>query len=175
MRVLILSADGFEDSELLCPMYRLKEADYQVDIAAPEWGQIKGKRGYTVTANLALDDVETDGFRLLLLPGGYTVTANLALDDVETDGFRLLLLPGGKEASQTLRTIPLAQDIVRSFADKGLPVSHNSASSGHRALFCGQGPARGRHLSRSADSGVGGYPGWAEGYLLGGGLLAARR
>ncbi|MBW1925746.1 MAG: type 1 glutamine amidotransferase [Deltaproteobacteria bacterium] len=98
MRVLILSADGFEDSELLCPMYRLKEADYQVDIAAPEWGQIKGKRGYTVTANLALDDVETDGFRLLLLPGG-------------------------KEASQTLRTIPLAQDIVRSFADKGLPVA----------------------------------------------------
>ena len=58
MRVLILSADGFEDSELLCPMYRLQEAGYQVDIAAPEWGQIKGKRGYTVTANLALDDVQ---------------------------------------------------------------------------------------------------------------------
>ena len=98
MRVLILSADGFEDSELLCPMYRLKEAGYQVDIAAPEWGQIKGKMGYAVTANLALDDVETDGFRLLLLPGG-------------------------KAASQTLRTIPRVQDIVRSFVDKGRPVA----------------------------------------------------
>jgi protease I len=94
MRILILSADGFEDSELLCPMYRLKEAGYQVDIAAPEWGQIKGKQGYMVTANLALDDVQPDSFKLLLLPGG-------------------------KAASQTLRTIPRAQDIVREFVDKG--------------------------------------------------------
>lgn len=98
MRVLILSADGFEDSELLCPMYRLKEAGYQVDIAAPEWGQIKGKQGYMVTANLALDDVQPDSFRLLLLPGG-------------------------KAASQTLRTIPRVQDIVCEFVDKGRPVA----------------------------------------------------
>jgi len=98
MRVLILSADKFEDSELLCPMYRLKEAGYQVDIAAPEWGRIKGKRGYTVTANLALDDVQPDGFRLLLLPGG-------------------------KAAAQTLRSIPQVQDIVRAFADKGRPIA----------------------------------------------------
>jgi protease I len=98
MRVLILSADGFEDSELLCPMYRLKEAGYQVDIAAPEWGQIKGKMGYTVTANLALDDVQTDGFKLLLLPGG-------------------------KMPPQTLRVIPRVQEIVREFIDKGRPVA----------------------------------------------------
>ncbi len=93
MKVLILSADEFEDSELLCPMYRLKEAGYQVDIAAPEWGQIKGKRGYTVTANLALDDVQPDGFRLLLLPGG-------------------------KAPPQKLRSILQVQEIVRAFADK---------------------------------------------------------
>lgn len=98
MRVLILSADGFEDIELLCPMYRLKEAGYQVDIAAPEWGQIKGKRGYTVTANLALDELEPDDFRLLLLPGG-------------------------KTAAQRLRTDPEVQDIVRGFLDKERPVA----------------------------------------------------
>ncbi len=79
-------------------MYRLKEAGYQVDIAAPEWGQIKGKRGYTVTANLALDDVQPDGFRLLLLPGG-------------------------KAAPQTLRSIPQVQDIVSAFVNKGRPVA----------------------------------------------------
>ncbi len=98
MRVLILSADGFEDTELLCPMYRLREAGYQVDIAAPEWGQIKGRRGYRVVANLALDEVEPDGFKLLLLPGG-------------------------RAAPQRLRRIPEVRDIVREFVDKGRPVA----------------------------------------------------
>ncbi|MBA2848167.1 type 1 glutamine amidotransferase [Thermosulfuriphilus ammonigenes] len=70
MRVLILAANGFEDSELLCPMYRLAEAGYQVDIASLEWGEITGKRGYKVAANLSVDDVSPDGYRLLLIPGG---------------------------------------------------------------------------------------------------------
>ena len=70
MRILIISADQFEDSELLCPMYRFKEAGFQVDIAAPEWGEIKGKHGYSASANLSLDDVEPSAFDMLYLPGG---------------------------------------------------------------------------------------------------------
>ncbi len=66
----MLTADQFEDSELLCPMYRFKEAGFQVDIAAPDWGQIKGKHGYTVSANLSLDDVAPSAFDMLYLPGG---------------------------------------------------------------------------------------------------------
>ncbi|HZP93826.1 MAG TPA: DJ-1/PfpI family protein [Burkholderiales bacterium] len=45
-RVLILAADGFEDSELLVPLYRLREEGYAVDVAAPHAGQILGKHGY---------------------------------------------------------------------------------------------------------------------------------
>ncbi len=70
MKVLIVTADGFEDSELLCPMYRLKEEGFEVDITAPEWGQVKGKKGYVVSANLSFDEVEPSAFDALYLPGG---------------------------------------------------------------------------------------------------------
>lgn len=46
MKALSISADNFEDSELLVPYYRLKEEGLQVDIASVNRGQIKGKHGY---------------------------------------------------------------------------------------------------------------------------------
>ncbi len=97
MKVLILAADGFEDTELICPMYRLKEAGFQVDIAAPEWGEIRGKHGYGVTANLTLDEVEPSAYRLLLLPGG--------------------------KSPERLRIIPRVLDIARDFAARGKSIA----------------------------------------------------
>ncbi len=70
MRILILTENGFEDSELLCPKYRFMEEGYQVDIAALNWGEVKGKHGYVVTANLELDDIEPESFNALFIPGG---------------------------------------------------------------------------------------------------------
>jgi protease I len=40
MRVLIASADGFEDSELLVPYYRLREEHISVDIASRARGAV---------------------------------------------------------------------------------------------------------------------------------------
>jgi len=45
MKALIISADNFEDSELLVPFYRLKEADVEVTVASMSRGAIKGKHG----------------------------------------------------------------------------------------------------------------------------------
>ncbi len=70
MRILILTENGFEDSELLCPKYRFIEEGYQVDIAALNWGEVKGKHGYIVSANLELGDVEPTSFKALFIPGG---------------------------------------------------------------------------------------------------------
>ncbi len=70
MKVLIVSADNFEDSELLVPYYRFLEEGMEVDIASMAKGKITGKRGYEVNANLSLEDVEPDHYGLLLLPGG---------------------------------------------------------------------------------------------------------
>jgi protease I len=97
MQVLFLTADGFEDTELLCPYYRLREAGYQVDIAAPEWGEITGKHGYKVHANLAVNEVSPDPYRLLFIPGG--------------------------KAPSNLRLIPEVLNLVRAFHQQRKPIA----------------------------------------------------
>ena len=99
-KALIISADLFEDSELLYPLYRLQEAGFQVDVAAPAAGAITGKHNYAVTANLAVDAVESAG----------------------SCGYNLLVLPGGK-APAALRGIPKVIDIVTDFASSGIPMA----------------------------------------------------
>jgi len=70
MKVLMISADQFEDTELLFPLYRLQEAGISVDIASIRAGVITGKHGYEATANKSLDAVNADDYDLLILPGG---------------------------------------------------------------------------------------------------------
>ena len=70
MKALIISADNFEDSELLYPYYRLKEAGIDVTVASMNRGTIKGKHGYEVTVDASLDEVDADAYDILILPGG---------------------------------------------------------------------------------------------------------
>jgi protease I len=70
MKALILSADIFEDSELLYPLYRLQEAGYDVETASLARGVISGKRGYEVTAVRSFAEVDPEGYDVLVLPGG---------------------------------------------------------------------------------------------------------
>ena len=70
MRALIISADHFEDSELLFPFYRLKEEGLEVDIASISRGKINGQHGYEVVVDKALRDVDPNEYDILILPGG---------------------------------------------------------------------------------------------------------
>ncbi len=70
MRALILSADNFEDSELLVPYYRLQEADVEVVVASLNSGAITGKHGYEVAVDKTFDEVNPDDYAILVLPGG---------------------------------------------------------------------------------------------------------
>lgn len=70
MKALIISADNFEDTELLVPFYRLKEEGVDVDIASVEKANIKGKHGYTVAVDKALSEVRPDDYGILIIPGG---------------------------------------------------------------------------------------------------------
>lgn len=97
MKALIISADEFEDSELLVPYYRLREEGIDVDIAAPRQGRIAGKHGYAVEANLALEGVSAEDYALLVVPGG--------------------------RAPQAVRGTDAAQAIVKSFFQRNLPVA----------------------------------------------------
>ena len=70
MKALIISADKFEDSELLVPYYRLKEAGVEVTVASMRREIITGLHGYEVTVNKTLAEINPDDYAILVLPGG---------------------------------------------------------------------------------------------------------
>jgi protease I len=96
MKALILSADDFEDSELLVPYYRLQEAGYRVDVAAEKTGVIRGMHGYEVFAVKSFADVDVKEYAVLILPGG--------------------------KAPASVRKDPQANAIARHFFDYNKPV-----------------------------------------------------
>lgn len=118
MKALIISADHFEDTELLVPYYRLKEAGIEVDIASIGTGKITGKHGYEVEANKALKEVDPDDYDILLLPGG--------------------------KAPSAVRKEAAALDIARSFFSKNKPVA--AICHGPQTLISA-GLLKGRHAT----------------------------
>jgi len=128
IRAVVLTADKFEDMELFVPYFRLLDAGATVDIAAPSLDDIGGENGYTVTPDLRIDDVDPDDYDLLVVPGGF---------------------PDGAPA--TVRAIPKAQEIARSFFAKNKPV----ASICHGPwLLVSAGLVEGRHLTSYWHDGV---------------------
>ena len=97
-KILIIATDGFEDSELLEPRRRLLEAGAEVLLASPGGKAIKGDKGATVEADLALEGLE--------------------LRDYDA-----LLLPGGTKNPDKLRTVPEAVDLVQRFVMAEKPVA----------------------------------------------------
>ena len=70
MKAVIVSADRFEDSELLEPARRLREAGVAVDIASTRPGFITGKHGHRVEVDRTVAALDAADYELLLLPGG---------------------------------------------------------------------------------------------------------
>jgi protease I len=83
MKALILSADNFEDSELLVPLYRLQEEGYTVEVAAAQLGSIIGKHGYEVLVNKTFADIHPTDYTALILPGGKAPAAIRDLPEVQ--------------------------------------------------------------------------------------------
>jgi protease I len=97
MKALIVSADRFEDTELLEPLQRLREEGVTVEVASTRMGSVTGEHGRRIEVD------KTVG----------------ALDAAEYD---LLLLPGGK-APQDLRRDPTVLQLVRGFMAANKPVA----------------------------------------------------
>jgi protease I len=83
-RILIMATHGFEQSELVEPLDRLKEKGATVHVAAPEAGEIKGWKeknwGDSVPVDVAIPSVEADSYDALVLPGGQMNPDILRLD-----------------------------------------------------------------------------------------------
>jgi len=100
MKAVILTADEFEDTELLFPYFRLLEEGIEVDIAGPKKEHVHGEHGYGLEVDLTFDEINPDTYDLLILPGGS---------------------PHGAPA--TVRQSKKAQDIAKSFFAKNKPVA----------------------------------------------------
>jgi protease I len=118
MRALIVSADNFEDTELLVPFYRLKEEGIEVDVASLQKGTIKGKHGYEVAVDKTLDEVNVEDYDTLVLPGG--------------------------KAPEVVRKQPKAVAIAKYFFEKNKPVS--AICHGPQILITA-GLLKGRHAT----------------------------
>jgi protease I len=66
----IIAADEFEDLELFHPMYRLQEEGIKTVVIGLTMDPIKGKKGYSITPNASIDEVNAEKFDFLVVPGG---------------------------------------------------------------------------------------------------------
>jgi protease I len=73
VRVAILAEDLYEDVELWYPYYRLIESGATVTIVGSGRADtFKGKHGLPVKADVSIDDVSSDDFDGVVVPGGFS-------------------------------------------------------------------------------------------------------
>ena len=101
-RVLIVSTDGFEESELFGPLRILREEGADVKLASPDMKSIQ---------STVHDDP------------GKTIRPDLTVDQARAEDYDALILPGGVRNPDQLRTNKAAIDLIRAFADAGKPVA----------------------------------------------------
>lgn len=97
MKALILSANNFEDTELLVPLYRLREAGYTVDVASTTRETIRGKHGYEVPVTKIFSEISSRDYDVLVIPGG--------------------------KAPAAIRSDKTVQEIARNFVTEGKPIA----------------------------------------------------
>lgn len=70
-QVLFLAGPMYEDLELWYPKIRLEEEGASTVVAGLGEKEYRGKHGYPVTCDAAIDDVKTTDFDGLVIPGGF--------------------------------------------------------------------------------------------------------
>lgn len=101
-RIAILATNGFEQSELIEPRKRLKDAGFRVDVVSPKGGEIRGWK-------------DKDW--------GDPVPVDVELSKASPDDYDALVLPGGQINPDLLRLEPAAVDFVRAFDRAGKPLA----------------------------------------------------
>jgi protease I len=68
---VIITAQGFQDEEFVYPYYRLLEAGFDVDVATKDKAPVCGKYGVPARPTISTDELNTESYDLVLLPGGF--------------------------------------------------------------------------------------------------------
>ena len=106
----MLAGDAVEDLEIYYILYRLREAGYAVDVAAPS------RR----TMRTVVHDFEPDSDAYVEKPGR-RLEPDLAFSEVEPERYAGVVIPGGR-APEYIRVDPDVKRIVAHFFDNDLPV-----------------------------------------------------
>jgi len=69
-KIAILIENGFEDSELIYPYYRMIEIGAQVTVIGTGENVYHGKYGYPITAKATIGDISPANFDAVIIPGG---------------------------------------------------------------------------------------------------------
>ena len=101
-RILIISTNGFEQSELMVPRDELRAAGARVEVASPDGKTLRGWKG---------ED------------WGESVEVDLPLGAVKPQDYDALVIPGGQINPDLLRVNKEAMSIVRAFLDSGKVVA----------------------------------------------------
>ena len=109
-RVLMLAGDAAEELDSMYPLFRLREDDHEVVVAAPT----------TRAVQLVVHDFEP-GCDAYTEKPGRRLPVDLAFADVRPEEFDALVIPGGR-APEYIRTDPDVARIVAYFFAHELPV-----------------------------------------------------
>lgn len=102
MRVAILAAEGFEQSELTEPRKALQDAGAETRVVSPAKGEVQGWKHFDK---------------------GERVQVDVQLEQADAADYDALLLPGGVANPDQLRANPKAVQFVRAFFETGKPVA----------------------------------------------------
>lgn len=103
-RVVIITAQGFQDHDLVYTYYRSLEQGYNVSIATKNGETVIGKYGVTV-------------------PMDKRSKPNITFDDLQTNQFDLVILTGGHEAPDRVRQDERVKKFVKKMAIEGKVVA----------------------------------------------------
>jgi protease I len=70
-KILIFAGPLYEDLELWYPKIRLEEEGAETVVAGTGEKTYQGKRGYPLTVDASVDEVDAKDFDALVIPGGY--------------------------------------------------------------------------------------------------------
>jgi protease I len=97
MKILLITYDNCDDSEVMYPYFRMLEGGCEVDVASLEKRVINAKYHFKIEATLLPEEINAGIYNGLILPGG--------------------------TAPEKLRQNKYIIDAVNYFMDKGLPVA----------------------------------------------------
>lgn len=95
LRSVVITAEGFEDEEVIYPVIRLREEEFIVDIATKDAKLVNGRLNFPL--------------ELIVRYYGTLVDAK----KLKTNDYDLVLIPGGFEAPDRMRQVPEILEFVR--------------------------------------------------------------